>query len=67
MKKFIKITDTNNHEHYLNVDYILKFHPLNEKYNGNTMIFLGGGEKVVTIQTSTTCEEIIDMIELTNN
>ena len=61
---FIKIIDTKEKEHYLNVNYILKFNPLSEGYDGNTVLYLGGGEKVFTVQTTSTSEEIIDMINI---
>jgi hypothetical protein len=64
MKGFIKITDVNQYENYLNINHIVKFNPLNGDYDGNTIIYLAGGQNVVTIQTSTTPEEVIDMIDL---
>lgn len=64
MKGFIKITDMHDQEHYLNINHIIKFNPLNEDYDGNTIIYLAGGDRVVTIQTSATPEEVIDMIDL---
>lgn len=66
MKGFIKITDVNDQEHYLNITHVIKFNPLNEDYDGNTIIYLAGGDRVVTIQTSTTPEEVVDMIDLAN-
>lgn len=64
MKGFIKITDVNQYDHYLNINHIVKFNPLNEEYDGNTIIYLAGGQNVVTIQTLSTIEEIVDMIDL---
>lgn len=39
MKGFIKITDVSTNEHYINVDYIIKFSPTNE---GHQVILLYG-------------------------
>jgi len=63
MKGFIKITDLHEQEHYLNIDYILKFDPLINS-NGNTVIHIVGLEKVSKLYTKTTAEEIVDMIDL---
>ncbi|OXB03713.1 hypothetical protein [Flavobacterium pectinovorum] len=66
MKGFIKITDVNQYDYYLNINHILRFAPLNEDYDGNTIIYLAGGEKVVSIQTFAKVEEIVDIIALAN-
>ena len=66
MKGFIKITDINQNEHYLNINYIMKFSPLNEDYDGKTMLYVSGNDKITRIQTNTTSEEIVDMIDLAN-
>jgi hypothetical protein len=65
MKGFIKITDVNEQEEYLNIDYIIKFMPiLNEEYKGNAIIYIAFGEKVSTLQTELTPEEIAVIIDL---
>ena len=66
MKGFIKITDINQNDHYLNINYITKFSPLNEDYDGKTMLYVSGNEKITRIQTNTTAEEIVGMIDLAN-
>lgn len=63
MKGFIKITDVREQEHYLNLDYILKFVPVLNA-NANAVIYIVGLEKVTKIYTKTTAEEIVDMIDL---
>ncbi|MEP6804660.1 MAG: hypothetical protein ABI892_09060 [Flavobacterium sp.] len=64
MKGFIKVTDINNQEHYLNINYIMKFSPLNKDYDGKTMVYVHGNEKITIIQSNNTVEEIIEMIDL---
>lgn len=65
MKGFIKITDLNDRDHYLNIAYILKFVPVINA-NANASIYIVGLEKTSKLYTMTTVEEIIDMIELAN-
>ena len=60
MGGFIKIIDTNERVHYLNVNYIISFKPTSEILAGNTIIKTTTEE----IQTSTTPEEVMDMINL---
>ena len=62
MKGFIKVTDTSERVHFLNVRYIIKFTPTNQNFVGNTIITTS----LETIQTTTTPEEIVDMIQLSN-
>lgn len=66
MKGFIKITDVNDQEHYLNINYITRFCPLDEGHEGKTVFYLSGNEKLTRIQTNNTSEEIVDMIDLAN-
>jgi len=64
MKGFIKITDVNNQEHYLNIDYIAKFSSTSEGHEGKAFIWLVGTQSATIYQTDSTPEEIVDMIEL---
>lgn len=63
MKGFIKITDTRNKLHYLNVDYIIKIGATNEGHAGNSFIYVTSGQSVATYQTNSSPEEIIQMID----
>ncbi|MBC7847254.1 MAG: hypothetical protein H7Y10_12255 [Flavobacterium sp.] len=60
MKGFIKITDVRENIHYLNVNHIINFGPVSANLAGNTIIKTTTEE----IQTSTTSEEVVDMIDL---
>jgi hypothetical protein len=64
MKGFIKVSDLNNQDYYLNIIYIVQFITLNEEYDGETMVYVTGGANVSRIQTNSTVKEIVDMIDL---
>ena len=64
MKGFIKITDVNKQELYLNVDYISRFSPTSEGHEGKTFIWVVGTQKTTLFQTDSAPEEIADMIDL---
>lgn len=64
MKGFIKVTDLNGQQYYLNTNYIVQFIPLTEDHDGNAMITVTGTTTVSEIHTSTTAEEIAYMINL---
>lgn len=64
MKGFIKITDVNKQDHYLNVDYLVKFSPTSEGHDGKTFIWIVGTQSPTIFQTDSTPEEIADMIDL---
>jgi hypothetical protein len=66
MKGFIKITDIHQREHYLNIKYIIKFNTTSEGYEGNTVLVINKVISTATIQTTTTPEEVADMINLAN-
>lgn len=61
MKRFIKITDISNNIHFLNVDYIIKFSPSSAGSRVNTRIYLTTNDD---IYTSSTTDEIVDMINI---
>lgn len=67
MKGFIKIIDVRNTQHYVNINYIIEFIPTSEGHEGNAFIQIKFGEKVSTLQTPSTCEEIADMINSASN
>ncbi|AWA30973.1 hypothetical protein HYN48_13285 [Flavobacterium magnum] len=60
MKGFIKVIDVNDKEHFLNIDYIIKFTPTGQAHRGNAIVTTVSE----TIQTTTTVDEIVDMIKL---
>ncbi|WP_394760044.1 hypothetical protein [Flavobacterium sp.] len=60
MKGFIKVIDVNDKEHFLNIDYIIKFTPTGQTLRGNAIVTTVSE----TIQTTTTVDEIVDMIKL---
>lgn len=65
MKGFIKIIDTSDNEHYINISYIIKFEPAEQEgIYGKTAISIRGYKIPYTIATKTTPEEIVDMIDL---
>lgn len=64
MKGFIKVTGINEMEQYLNIDYIIKFGGLNEDYEGNSIIYIKFGEKVSSLQTKSTIDEVVNMIKI---
>jgi hypothetical protein len=64
MTGFIKITDVQNRVHYINVNHIIKFTTADARATSNTIIRIIGGDNTTAIQTSTTPEEIMDMIDL---
>lgn len=66
MKGFIKIIDTRDQEYYINIDYIIQFTTTSENQEGNTIIDIKYGEKVSTIQTNSTVEEVLLMIVSSN-
>ena len=66
MKGFIKITDTGDQEYYINIDYIIQFTTTTENQTGNTVIDIKYGERVATIQTNCTTEEVLLMIASSN-
>jgi hypothetical protein len=66
MKGFIKIADVHQREHYINIDYIIKFTTASEGHEGNTILVINKIKESTTIQTTTTCEEVVDMIDLAN-
>ncbi len=67
MKGFIKVVDVQDKEHYINVNQIIKFSPADKRLTANSIIRIVGGDNTSAIQTSSTCEEIVDMIELALN
>lgn len=66
MKGFIKIIDTRDQEYYINIDYIIQFTTTSENQEGNTIIDIKYGERVSTIQTNSTVEEVLLMIVSSN-
>lgn len=68
MKGFIKITDTNQKDHYLNTHYIIKFTPIYGDSIGATRIYVFENQEdtLRKITTTTTPEEVLDMINLAN-
>lgn len=66
MKGFIKIIDTSDQEYYINIDYITQFTTSSENQVGNTIIDIKYGEKVSTIETNCTVEEVLLMIASSN-
>jgi hypothetical protein len=60
MKGFIKVIDINDKVHHLNIDYIIEFMPSGQAHRGNAIIITTNS----TIQTTTTVNEIVDMINL---
>lgn len=64
MKDFIKVIDVNEEEHYLNINFIIRFTTISEDYKGNTIIYLQGTQKSISIQTNSTPQEVVDMIDL---
>jgi len=67
MKGFIKVIDIQDKEHYINVNQIIKFAPADQRLSGNSTIRIVGGDNTSSIQTSSTCDEIMDMVELALN
>lgn len=66
MKGFIKIIDSRDQEYYINIDYIIQFTTTSENQEGNTIIDIKYGERVSTIQTNSTVEEVLLMIVSSN-
>jgi hypothetical protein len=62
MKGFIKIKDINQVEQFINIDYVIKFGGLNEDYEGKSILYIKFGEKVSTLQSESTVDEIIELI-----
>lgn len=67
MKGFIKITDVRQKEQYLNVKHIIKFTATSKGHEGNTSIVFDKVTDFATITTSSTPDEIADMIDLATN